>query len=284
MWWRRLEVRERCARKLTRREKLAMLLLVRRVSISALAVLLYASCAFAEETAFINQCTKLLPDANEFASVCLDHARPFSRTFYPGGGSKGEIEAYSTYFKRLEAPSHFLLGCVLDSNRKLSFLGLYYAAEPSDMARFEDYEVLFVDPNDNVGISVNGVQRTLIAIRQFVTDIVPPRLKGRPKNCELPQIETVGGVTATAHDRFRQINQNEFEFCNGVACRSARYSTFVREHRSPLVYASHDVFLIDENGALLIKNEHIDRICSAVRSDVASMYNIVFEMCHQQRR
>lgn len=260
-----------------------MFSLVRRLIISALALSLHGSCALAEQTAFMTQCTKFLPRADEFSSVCLTRARTFSRTFYPGAGTRGEAEAYSTYFQQLDAPSHFLLGCVLDFKRKLNFVGIYYAAEPMDMARFDDYLIVFVDPNGNVGVSVAGVQHTLVAIRQLVTQIIPPRLQGRPKNCEDVQIETFNGVAANTHDRFRRIDKNEFEFCVGTACRTVSYSTFVREHSAQLVYADHDVFLIDANGALMIKNEYVDRVCSASRGNAAGLYNIIFEMCHQQR-
>lgn len=260
-----------------------MFSLVRRLSISALVVALHAGCALAEQSAFMAQCTKLLPRADEFSAVCLTHARTFSRTFYPGAGSRGETEAYSTYFQQLDAPSHFLLGCVLDFKRKLSFVGIYYSAEPMDMAHFDDYPIVFVDPNGNVAVSVAGIQHTLVAVRQFVTQVIPPRLQGRPKNCEEVQIETFNGVVANTRNRFRQTDKNEFEFCGGTACRGASYSTFVREHGAPIVYADHDVFLIDANGALMIKNEYLDRACSASRGNAAGLYNIIFEMCHRQR-
>ena len=104
------------------------------------AAIFYVTAAAAEPP-FYAQCHKLLPMADDFAQECLQKARSFSRTFYPSGGSRGEAESYSTYFKALDAPSHFVLGCVLDFKNKINFVGLYYTAQPLDMSRLDDYRI-----------------------------------------------------------------------------------------------------------------------------------------------
>jgi hypothetical protein len=247
---------------------------------------LVASVAVAsgEETAFYKQCHKLLPSVDDFARTCLDRARSFSRTFHPSGGSRGERETYSTYFQPLDAPSHFVLGCVLDFKHKISFAGLYYTARPLDMARFDDYDIVFIDPNDNVGLRIGGRQNTLIAARQFVTDLVPPRLTGRPKNCEDPHIETMGGEIATAHHRFRQIDPKQFERCTGDACQTVSYVTLLGPHSAPIIYEELGAILIDAGGTLMIKEDLYDSTCAAKRGDAAGMFNIMFEMCPQQSK
>jgi hypothetical protein len=238
--------------------------------------------ACGEEAAFYTQCHKLLPSVDEFARTCLDRARSFSRTFYHSGGSRGEEETYSTYFQPLDAPSHFVLGCVLDHKHKINFAGLYYTARPLNMARFGDYDIVFIDPNDNVGLKIDDRQNTLMAVRQFVTGFVPPRLTGRPKNCEDPHIETIGNEIATAHERFRQIDLKQFEWCSGTACRTAPYITLLGAHSAPIIYAHDDVILIDAGGALMIREDFYNSVCSAKRGDAAGMFNIMFEMCAQQ--
>src|SRR4051794_41054484 len=155
------------------RNKCVPLSLARFLS-GTFALLVSCQAALTAEPEFYAQCHKLLPVADDFARECQQRARPFSRTFYPSGGSRGELESYSTHFKTLDAPSNFVLGCVLDFKHKLSFVGLYFTARPLDMARFSDTQIAFIDPNANVGLQIDGVRHTLVAARQFATDVIPP--------------------------------------------------------------------------------------------------------------
>jgi hypothetical protein len=216
--------------------------------------LVLAFCRVATaESSFYAQCHKLLPIADDFAHECQQRARPFSRTFYPSGGSRGEVESYSTFFKALDAPSHFVLGCVLDFKHRISFAGLYYSALALDMAHFDDYQIAFIDPDDNVGFQIDGVQRSLVAVRQFVTDVIPAKLTGRPKNCEDPHIEAIDGSSAAALVHLRRIDQGRMEYCIGDYCRTVRYLTFGGVHEAPIIYTFYDLFLIDSNGVLMLK-------------------------------
>ncbi|MCC8942964.1 hypothetical protein H8A99_42795 [Bradyrhizobium sp. Arg68] len=187
------------------------------------------------------------------------------------------------YFRSLDAPSHFLLGCVLDFNRKINFVGLYYSARPLDMSQFDRSTVVFVDPNDNVGLSIGDRQRTLIAVRQFVTSSIPARLEGRPKNCEEATPETTDGETATPYKRFRKIDAAQIEYCSGTACRVASYVTPVGIHSAPIIYAHNDVFFIDASGALTIKSDFFERRCgtngTAKRKGATSLFSIISEAC-----
>jgi hypothetical protein len=234
------------------------------------------------ESQFYAQCHKLLPVADDFARECQQRARPFSRTFYPGGGSRGEVESYSAHFKALDAPSNFVLGCVLDFKRKLNFVGLYYTARPLDMARIDDYQIAFIDPDANVGLQIDGVRHTLVAARQFVTDVIPPRIKGTPQNCDDPHIETINGSNATAHVHFRPTSENQMEYCNGDYCRTARYFT-IGLHETPIIYSFHDLFMIDSNGVLMLKDDYFKRACASWKGNVTSIYNVIYEMCSQAK-
>jgi hypothetical protein len=146
-----------------------------------------------------------------------------------------------------------LLGCVLDFKHKINLAGPFYSPRPLDMSHFADYKIVFIDPNDNVGLQIDGAQNTLIAARQFVTKVIPPRLTGRPKNCEEAHIEAIDGANATAHERLRKIDKAQLEYCSGDYCQVGSYSTFLGVHEVPVVYAEHDLFLIDGNGVLMIK-------------------------------
>jgi hypothetical protein len=242
------------------------------------ALLISCQAAIAAEAEFYAQCRKLLPVADDFARECQQRARPFSRTFYPSGGSRGEVESYSAHFKTLDTPSKFVLGCVLDFKHKLSFVGLYFTARPLDMARFNDYQIAFIDPDDNVGLQIDGVRHTLVAARQFVTDVIPPRIKGRPQNCEDPHIETINGSDATALVHFRQVGENLMEFCNGDYCRTVKYSTFGL-HATPIIYDFYDLFVIDSAGVLMLKEDYFKRACASWKGDTTSIYNVIYEMC-----
>jgi hypothetical protein len=253
-------------------------------------VILSGQAANASEPAFFSQCHKLLPIADEFADRCLRRARSFSRTFYPGGGTRGEVESYSTYFHPLEAPSHFVLGCVLDFKHKINFAGLYYSAKPLDMNRFEEYGINFIDPNDNVGLEIEGASSTLVAIRQFVTDIIPARLAGQPKNCEEGVIETTDDSVATGYERVRQLSNDTMEICVGVTdpyCRELKYLFFVEKHQTPIVYSFNTFgvgqFLIDGNGAFMVQEQSYGNKC-AWRRDSASIFDVVREMCSQPEK
>ena len=143
----------------------------RKWSAAALIVsvsILFSTPAFADEGAFYEQCQKFLPIADQFASDCLHRARPFERTFYPSGGSRGVPESFSAYFKPLAARSRFVLGCVLNFKHNLSFVGMYYSHRLMDMKDFDQHPIDFIDFDANVGLDVDGRQLTLIAVRQFV--------------------------------------------------------------------------------------------------------------------
>jgi hypothetical protein len=234
--------------------------------------------AFAGESSFYSQCNKLLPVADEFARNCLQRARPFSRTFYPSGGNTGEVESYSTYFQTLDAPSHFLLGCVLDFKHKIDFVGLFYSSRPLDMSHFAEYKVLYVDPNDNVGLAIDGAQSNFVAIRQFVTDLIPARLIGRPKNCEDPHIEVADGANVAKIERLRTIDQTQIEYCYGRTCEIGSYSTF-GAHEVPIIFNFQNLVFIDGNGALMLREDYFKRACSLWKRPGSGVYGLLYEMC-----
>lgn len=261
-----------------RRFAQAAISMLMKFSSGAFVALAFCQVAIAAESLFYSQCYKQLPIADDFANECKQRARPFSRTFYPGGGSRGELESYSAYFKALDAPSHFVLGCVLDFRHQINFAGLYYSAQPLDMSKFESYPIAFIDPGDNVGLQIDGAQHTFVAVRQFVTKLIPARLRLAPKDCEDPKIESVGGVAATAEEHFRALDEGRMEYCLGDACRPVKYRAF-GVHEAPIVYSYHDLFMVDGNGVLMLKDDYFRDVCATWKRPVASEYNLIYEMC-----
>jgi hypothetical protein len=254
---------------------------VRRALLVIFFAFFYAAAAAAEPE-FYSQCHKFLPRADDFAKQCEARAKPFSRTFYPSGG-RGELESYSAYFDALEAPSHFVLGCVLNFKHQISFVGLYYAAQPLDMAHFSQYPIRFIDPNDDVGLQIDGAQHTLIAVRQFQTEAIPPRLKGAVANCEDAGLETINGVNATAiiGIHFRKLTDRETVVCFGDSCHVRPFAVFFGPHDTPIIYALRNLILIDGNGTLLIEQKFYDS-CKGWKSDPTSVEGITYEMCGQK--
>lgn len=238
--------------------------------------------ALAAEPEFYSQCRKFLPRADDFAKECRERARPFSRTFYPSGGPRGETESYSAYFDTLSAPSHFVLGCILNFKHDLSFVGLYYTAQPLDMAHFDNDEIVSITPNDDVNLLIQGVQHTLIAARQFRTDEIPPRLKGAVANCENAGLETINGVNATAINgwHFRKLTDGKLEVCLADYCEAPHsYAVFFGPHDAPIVYALNKLILIDGDGTLLLQQQYYDNACKRWKSQPLDIYGIIYEMC-----
>jgi hypothetical protein len=115
------------------------------------------SASVANEAVFFSQCRALLPAADEFAGQCASRSRPFSRAFFPSAGGRSELETYRVTFQKMNAPSHFVLGCVLGFKGEFVFLGIYYTPRALDMSGFESYPIIFVDPGGNVGLDVDGL-------------------------------------------------------------------------------------------------------------------------------
>ena len=246
----------------------------------------------ASASSFYSQCHKLLPTADEFARECQQRARPFSRTFYPGGGARDEVESYSTYFRPLDAPSHFVLGCVLNFKHKINFAGLYYTAEPLDMSRFDEYGITFIDPNDDVGLEIGGTQHVFVPVRRFVTDLIPPPLGQSPKNCDEDAIETTKEAVATGYMRVRQMPDDIFEICRSLArdapyCREFKYLFFIEKHQAPIVYSFNTFgigqFFIDGEGAFMVQEKAYKDICEW-KKDSAQVSNVIREMCARPER
>ncbi|ACB94727.1 hypothetical protein [Beijerinckia indica] len=252
-----------------------------KLLIYTLIAFLPSEIAIAAETEFYSQCHKLLPIADEFARECQEQARPFSRTFHPSGGPRGEVESYSIHFKPLNTPSHFVLGCVLNFKHKLDFVGLYYTARPLDMSQFNSYGIVFVDPDDNGGLIIDGIQNTFIAVRQFVTNIIPARLEGRPQNCDDAGLEAIGDAVATTRqsERFRKVDDNNEEYCMVDYCVTNTYNAFISKHTAPIIYGEHHLFMIDGNGSILIDASHYKKVCAGWKGNAAMSYNIIYEMC-----
>jgi len=241
----------------------------------------FSAPAFADEGAFYEQCQKFLPIADQFASECLQRARPFGRTFYPSGGSRGERERFSAYFKPLDAPSRFVLGCVLNFKHELSFVGIYYSHKPIDMKDFDRYPIDFVDFDGNVGVDIDGRQLSLIAARQFATSTVPEHLHGISRNCDTAGIEYIHERVPTDPRTHFRYNGSDTMYYNGKEAIPIHINSFFGQHLRPLVYVDSlaSVF-VDADGVLMLRafGNEIDP-CLHQSRDARNIDNIFFETC-----
>ena len=234
-------------------------------------------------TEFDRQCQRLLPIADEFAKKCLKEAVPFSRMFYPGGGTKGEPEAFSVLFSDAFPNSHFILGCVLDADQKLDFVGLYYKTSTAPLPAFKPEQIGFVDFQDNVGLRINDRKHILIAVRQFVTGFIPQRYGVGVRNCEEGDME---GVTPNPNSSTLVRNAQMpgewiYSYNAPSGGESKQYRAFFGSGDAPKIWWMTGNTIIDANGALLVPDAWHESACTKWR-DVYAETGIVQETCHLQ--
>jgi hypothetical protein len=237
------------------------------------------------EPGFFNICRQYLPMADKFAAQCLAHAREQTRYF------NGAPEKHSAYFSEQPIYSHFGLGCVLGATGQIGFMGLYYSTHPESFVSANTAEVRFIDFDGNVGLVANGEPVMLLAIRRFVTDLVPPPFPHNDaKNCE--------GEENAPEDVITQ-PQGTFTFSktlngNSVAirscsiegsghpplCETSMYRSFLGDGSSRIIFNEGVYFdLIQADGGLLIKKDFYEESCHKYYAGRMSMPNIAQELC-----
>jgi len=240
--------------------------------------------SYADDADFYTQCNLFLPIADDFSAECLQKARPFQRTFHPSGGSRGEVESFSAYFKPLETPSRFLLGCVLNFKHQLSFVGIYYSHDKIDMKSFDQYPISFIDFYGNVGVKIGNKQLTLIAIRQFGTDKIPLQIQGERSNCENASLEFMNGEIPSYYGmRYKYIGNDVLQQIphSGGEYPNEKVKMYFGVHRRPLVFAQFmNSLFIDSDGVLMVGVHACPaEQCVRQKQDVSNAYNLCYEMC-----
>ena len=232
-------------------------------------------------TEFDRQCQRLLPIADEFAKKCLKEAVPFSRMFYPGGGTKGEPEAFSVLFSDAFPNSHFILGCVLDADQKLDFVGLYYKTSTAPLPAFKPEQIGFVDFQDNVGLRINDRKHILIAVRQFVTQLIPNRVEARVRNCEEGDMKgnVPGPNSSTLVRNPEKLGEWVYRYGSYSEPDFMQYRVFFGSGDAAKIWWMTGDTVIDGDGALLVPDTWHESACTKWR-DVYAETGIVQETCH----
>ncbi|WP_141494044.1 hypothetical protein [Rhizobium sp. S9] len=156
-------------------------------SFALLAMLLFAPVALAA-TEFDLQCKKFLPAADAFYEKCQNEGVLFGRTFFPGGGSRGEGEYYRVLFDDEGGTSHFVLGCAI-ANANVKMASIYYKTSTEPLPPIREEDIQYADLQGHVGLNINGHRRILLAVRQIVTKEIPARYNWGIPNCGVSDLE-----------------------------------------------------------------------------------------------
>jgi hypothetical protein len=236
----------------------------------------------------IPNCPEWLAGADGFLDECQAHARYFTRTFYPSGGGRGEKEENSAWFAPAPADSHFLMGCTLRFDRTLSFLGLYYTAEPSAIAQANIAPILGIDFDGDVVLAVDRHPVTFTAVQPFDTPKVETRWSGSPRaalNCQSPLGED-GGYHLMRGSTFADFSRFDHEGIVEVGAfpstkQSFKYIKFFTSTLPPqIIYAWGNQVLVMTSGNILVREDWFPRVChQGVAERIASSPLLLHQLC-----
>jgi hypothetical protein len=249
-------------------------------------------------TSFTEQCPALFAEADNFAKECLGRARKSVRDFYPasplaGAYSGPDREVHGAYFRPAAPGSHFALGCTLNRKHEINFLGVYYSTNGDNFKIANTAPISFVDFQGNVGLSVGKDRVTLLAVRQFGTDLVPLRYPDgmTVKNCE-PSILPDGAVNNMSVSlrvrEYQDGDKTNVNTCIGVTeedlCHTHEYISFFKSNRPNIIGSEMPEFwLIGDGGDFLVEKKIQESSCRNKEKTLASgsphILNILTELC-----
>ncbi len=248
-------------------------------------VLLSWVTAVLADTEFERQCHRLLPLADDFAKKCLKDAVPFWQMFYPSGGTTAEPEAFRVLFSDAYANSHFILGCHIGARGNLTYVGLYYKTSTDPLPAFRSDQIGFVDFNANAGIRVDGRKQILIAVRQFVTKVIPQRYEALVRNCENGDMEGLprSSLSPTLMKSPKDNKEWIYRYRPDASPEVKLYDVFFGPGDAPKVWQVRGGVVIDADGALVIPSAWRQAACTKWH-DVFGEEGIVQETCNIKPR
>lgn len=236
----------------------------------------------------IPNCPLWLAQADNFLDECKSHARRFTTTFYPSGGARGEEERHGVWFSTASPGAHFLMGCTTRYDRSLSFLGIYYIAEPSAAVRANDAPILGVSFDGDVVLSVDGHPVTFTAVRPFSTKKVKTRWTNSAStalNCET-SVGPDGGYNLMREriyadlSRFDQDHTLAVSYINDSGKRSEYLEFFPSTVPREIIYAASTRLLVTTSGSILVQRDRLQESCA--RGDperVANSPLLLHQLC-----
>ena len=240
----------------------------------------------------IPNCPVWLMQADDFLADCQVRARYFTRTFYPSGGSRGEKEENSAWFASAPSDSHFVMGCTLRFDRMLSFLGLYYTAEPPAIVQANTARILGIGFDGDVVLSIDGHPVTFTAVQPFDTPKVKTKWSGSLEpavNCRSPlgqdgRYHLIRGDTFADFSRFDRegiVVAGDFASTK-VAAKFLEFypSTLPRE----VIYSWFNTVLVTTSGSVLVREQSFPRVChEGVPERIANSPLLLHQMCRNQQ-
>jgi hypothetical protein len=241
-----------------------------------------------ELNTLIPLCPEWLAAADSFLAECQTHARYFTRTFYPSGGSRGEKEENSAWFAAAPPDSHFLMGCTLRYDHTLSFLGLYYTAEPSAIIQANHAPILGIDFDGDVVLKIDDHPVTFVAAQPFDTSQVKTRWSTSstvPRNCDDP-VEKDGRYHFMRGSLF--VDLSSFHDKKTVSIGASRSTTqmfryiefFPSSATGQVIYAWGAPVLVMSSGTILVRDDWFPRVCNeGVPDRVANSPLLLHQLC-----
>jgi hypothetical protein len=280
-------------------EEMRKLNLIPQYSARLVRRLLFASCAFIYLHAAsltwaaglenaIPDCPRWLAAADDFLDECKAHARYFTRTFYPSGGSRGEKEEHKAWFAAAPSDSHFLMGCTLRFDGSLRFLGLYYTAEPSAIAVANTAPILGIGFDGDAVLSVDGHPVTFFAVRPFDTPKVRTQWSGG-------RTTAVNCQSALGEDGlYHLMGQNIFADLShfdhdgrvdiGSLRRTQKSEPYVEFFPSTMprevIYAWFHPILVTTSGSILVRKDKFPEAChEGIPERIANSPLLLHQLC-----
>lgn len=269
----------------------------------------FPAAANAAGVDFYSQCPIMLARADGFAQTCRANAKPWGREF------NGQPEMHVADLGTPAPGSHFALGCTLNAQQEIAFLGIYYTIHPDNFGRFQSSPLTYVDYNGDIGILVNGELVNFIAVRPLMPGSISlPRFSNGIKNCDpLPAptssvtdfrgnvghfpspIDKIPDVYGTFGSLVKEWNDGPrvmIRYCMwpGACNPDSEYIPLFGRDWSPLLstLATPDEpeLFIENNGNLLMKGDVLQRFCPAYYAAKATKKplpldseNMVREVC-----
>jgi len=274
-------------------------LVLRRETVRTVRLLAFAISFFYQTTEIVSaaglgitNCPEWLAAADSFLDDCHARARFFARTFYPSGGDRGEREENGAWFSSAPADSHFLMGCTLRYDRALSFLGIYYTAEPSAIAQANTAPILGIGFDGDVVLSVDGHPVTFTAVQPFDTPKVKTRWSGSSTiglNCHSP-LGQDGGYHVMRSNTFADLSR--FDADNTVAVGAFQNTTerfrymeiFPSTLPRQIIYSWGNQLLIMASGSILVRTDWFPSTCHKGNSEmIANSPLLLHQLCRIQR-
>ncbi|MGO4449094.1 hypothetical protein AB4Y96_09215 [Phyllobacterium sp. TAF24] len=254
------------------------ILAIFRLLIVAMVGFLVFTTAVYAATEFDRQCQRLLPLADNFARKCLTEAVPFSRVHNKTGS-----EEFRVLFSDAYPNSHFIMGCMVDWQNQLRYVGMYYKTSTDQLPIFKSDQIGAVDYQANVGLDVAGRKQVLIAIHQFITDLIPARFNA-VSNCEKGSID---GSRITENNpvvTFDDSEKKRLTYCvssSSNACNTYEYKQYFETgHDGPIIAApAFDSFFITANGGLIATDKYYNAYCGSSMPPVYGVEGIIQEIC-----